>query len=86
MESSGLVDSRWFERLLRELEFELWIGDPAKLIRDVCRRRLQLEHPKLDEAASLGRDLEKTCYVGISLFQTPAGDDFRVELEMSSRR
>jgi len=27
MESSG--HSRWFERLLRELQFELWIGDPA---------------------------------------------------------
>ncbi len=29
MESSG--QSRWFERLLRELQFELWIGDPARI-------------------------------------------------------
>jgi transposase len=29
MESSG--HSRWFERLLRELGFELWIGDPAEI-------------------------------------------------------
>src|SRR6476469_1159984 len=29
MESSG--HSRWFERLLRQLEFELWIGDPAEI-------------------------------------------------------
>ncbi len=29
MESSG--HSRWFERLLRELQFELWIGDPAEI-------------------------------------------------------
>jgi transposase len=29
MESSG--HSRWFERLLHELGFELWIGDPAKI-------------------------------------------------------
>ncbi|HKV80282.1 MAG TPA: IS110 family transposase, partial [Candidatus Sulfotelmatobacter sp.] len=29
MESSG--HSRWFERLLRELQFELWIGDPAQI-------------------------------------------------------
>ena len=29
MESSG--HSRWFERLLDELGFELWIGDPAAI-------------------------------------------------------
>jgi transposase len=29
MESSG--HSRWFERVLRELQFELWIGDPAQI-------------------------------------------------------
>src|SRR5512146_2824554 len=29
MESSG--HSRWFERLLRELQLELWIGDPAQI-------------------------------------------------------
>src|SRR3954453_23021832 len=29
MESSG--HSRWFERLLRELQFELWIGDAAEI-------------------------------------------------------
>lgn len=29
MESSG--HSRWFERLLRRLSFELWIGDPAEI-------------------------------------------------------
>ncbi|HEX6501741.1 MAG TPA: hypothetical protein VF011_00745 [Terriglobales bacterium] len=29
MESSG--HARWFERLLRELQFELWIGDPAQI-------------------------------------------------------
>src|SRR6201997_2608768 len=29
MEASG--HSRWFERLLRELQFELWIGDAAEI-------------------------------------------------------
>src|SRR5215510_6295335 len=29
IESSG--HSRWFERLLHELGFELWIGDPAEI-------------------------------------------------------
>jgi transposase len=29
MEATGF--SRWFERLLAELDFELWIGDPAEI-------------------------------------------------------
>jgi transposase len=29
IEATG--QSRWFERLLRELDFELWIGDPAQI-------------------------------------------------------
>lgn len=29
MESSG--HSRWFERLLHQIGFELWIGDPAEI-------------------------------------------------------
>ncbi len=29
MEATGF--SRWFERLLGELDFELWIGDPAEI-------------------------------------------------------
>jgi len=29
MEATGY--SRWFERLLAELRFELWIGDPAEI-------------------------------------------------------
>ena len=29
MESSG--QARWFERLLRDLQFELWIGDAAEI-------------------------------------------------------
>jgi hypothetical protein len=28
MEATG--HARWFERLLAELEFELWVGDPAQ--------------------------------------------------------
>jgi transposase len=30
MEASG--HGRWFERLLAELNYELWIGDPAKSV------------------------------------------------------
>jgi transposase len=29
MEATG--HSRWFERLLSELKFELWVGDPAQI-------------------------------------------------------
>ena len=29
MEATG--HSRWFERLIAELDFELWIGDPAQI-------------------------------------------------------
>lgn len=29
MEATG--HARWFERLLAELEFELWVGDPAQI-------------------------------------------------------
>ena len=29
MEATGYA--RWFERLLAELDFELWIGDPAEI-------------------------------------------------------
>ena len=37
MEASG--HSRWFERLLAELECELWIGDPAKVRAAATRRQ-----------------------------------------------
>jgi hypothetical protein len=37
VESSG--HSRWFERLLRELQFALWIGDPAQIRSNECASR-----------------------------------------------
>ena len=36
MEASG--HARWFERLLAELNFELWIGDAAEIRIDSLRR------------------------------------------------
>jgi len=41
MEASG--HARWFERLLRELEFELWIGDAAE-IRTKRVRKQKTDH------------------------------------------
>src|ERR1700693_333039 len=37
MEATGY--SRWFERLLAELDFELWIGDPAEIKRKRGRKQ-----------------------------------------------
>jgi len=37
MEAAG--HSRWFERLLSELNFELWVGDPAQIRAKPVRRQ-----------------------------------------------
>jgi transposase len=37
MEATG--HARWFERLLAELGFELWIGDPAEIKRQRARKQ-----------------------------------------------
>ena len=49
MESSG--HSRWFERLLRELGFELWIGDPA----EICTKRVRKQKTDRQDAQLLLR-------------------------------
>jgi transposase len=35
----GMEHSRWFERLLGELGFEVWIGDPAEIKRRRVKRQ-----------------------------------------------
>ena len=40
MEASG--HARWFERLLHDLQFELWIGDAAQIVRSGCASRRQI--------------------------------------------
>src|SRR4051794_8242837 len=71
MESSG--HSRWFERLLRELQFELWIGDAAELRTKRVRKqktdrqdaqlllRLMMEHrfPRIWVPDAPNRDLRQ---------------------------
>ena len=37
MEATGYF--RWFERLLAELGFELWIGDPAEIAAQRVKKR-----------------------------------------------
>jgi transposase len=45
MEATGY--SRWFERLLAELDFELWIGDPAEIkAKRVKKRKTDREDAK----------------------------------------
>jgi transposase len=53
MESSG--HSRWFERLLRHLEFELWIGDAAEIRSKRVRKQ---KTDRLDAQLSLQLMLE----------------------------
>jgi transposase len=71
MESSG--HSRWFERLLRELQFELWIGDAAEIRTQRVRKqktdrqdaqlllRLMMEHrfPRIWVPDAANRDLRQ---------------------------
>ena len=46
MEATGY--SRWFERLLAELGFELWIGDPAVIkTKRVKKRKTDREDARL---------------------------------------
>jgi len=46
METTGF--SRWFERLLAELDFELWIGDPAEIeAKRVKKRKTDREDARL---------------------------------------
>ena len=46
MEATGY--SRWFERLLAELDFELWIGDPAEIeAQRVKKRKTDREDARL---------------------------------------
>ena len=49
MEASG--HSRWFERLLRELQFELWIGDAA----EIRTKRVRKQKTDLQDAQLLLR-------------------------------
>ena len=46
MEATG--HARWFERLMAELDFELWIGDPAEIkATRVRKQKRDLEDARL---------------------------------------
>ena len=79
MEATGF--SRWFERLLAELDFELWMGDPAeikakrvkkqKYDREDARLLLRLmrenNFPKIWVPSPENRDLATTAVASASL-------------------
>jgi transposase len=56
MEATG--HSRWFERLLAELGFEMWIGDAAKIKRQRDRKqKTDREDARLCAEAAAGKSL-----------------------------
>ncbi len=82
MEASG--QARWFERLLHELQFELWIGDApeirTKRVRKqkTDRRDAQLLLRLLLEdrfPADLGTKLREPGYAATAVASSPHGAD-----------
>jgi hypothetical protein len=76
--------ARWFERLLAELNFELWIGDPAEIrakrVRKQKNDRLDAEHllQLLVEdriSADLGTESGKPRSAATALAPAPAAGD-----------
>jgi hypothetical protein len=56
MEATGY--SRWFERLLAELGFEVWIGDPSEIkIRRVKKQKTDRKDASTPAPADAGRQL-----------------------------
>ena len=58
MEASG--HSRWFERMLRDLQFDLWIGDAAEIRRNGCASRRPIARMRGSCAAADRRPLPAT--------------------------
>ena len=56
MEATG--HSRWFERLLAELGFELWIGDPAEIkAKRVRKQKTDRVDARLSAEVTAGKSL-----------------------------
>jgi hypothetical protein len=63
MEATGY--SRWFERLLAELGFELWIGDPAEIkAKRVKKKKNDREDARLMRKLLLGRSVSSNLGAG----------------------
>ena len=70
MEATG--HARWFERLLAELKFELWIGDPAK----IKAARVRKQKTDRQDAQLLLRLLVEACFPRIWV-PSPENRDLR---------
>lgn len=57
MEASG--QARWFERLLGELNFELWIGDAAKIAAKRVRKQKTDRQDAVDSAVADGESFSQ---------------------------
>src|SRR5207245_1973579 len=79
MEAGG--HARWFERLLAELQFELWIGDAARISKQ--RVRKQKTGCAIAAALAAGRSLSadlgsqpgESRFAATALVSTPTGTD-----------
>ena len=92
MEASG--HARWFERLLSELQFELWIGDAAEIRTKRVRKqktdrqdaelllRLLIEEPL---STNLGSGRGKSGSAATALASTSAGADAHAHHESVAR-
>ncbi len=89
MEATG--HARWFERLLAELGFELWIGDPAQI---KAKRVRKQKTDRLDAAAAAGGSLSsgvgtqsgKSRSAPPAVASTSAGADADADHESVARR
>jgi len=70
MEATGY--SRWFERLLAELGFELWIGDPA----EIEAKRVKKRKTDKEDARLLLRLMREDCFPQIWV-PSPENRDLR---------
>jgi transposase len=70
MEATGYA--RWFERLLAELGFELWIGDPA----EIKTKRVRKQKTDREDARLLLRLLLENCFPQIWV-PSPENRDLR---------
>jgi transposase len=85
MEASG--QARWFERLLGELQFELWIGDAAEIRRRRVRKQktdrqdaqlilkwmLKDDFPRIWVASWENRDVRNCCGTGTGWYRRAPG-------------
>src|SRR2546421_10213572 len=70
MEATG--HARWFERLLAELGFELWIGDPA----EIKTKRVQKKKTDREDARLMLKLLLENCFPRIWV-PSPENRDLR---------